>query len=361
MGDLAFIAGPALGHFGRLYQVAMRLRDLANCRITIIRPDLDRFDPAIFPDNFEIVRLPAARDKPGLRALPFGDAMEELFADRRFDAIVQDCNPLGWLATTRLPDWPRINVTNVFLTRAAGLDTQQARTFERQVRPINAARAAKAMPPVQDVHELYEADAVLYADPGPILSLVPGLPEHHHGCGGCWWTYEGDVPAEIAGLDNFLLCSLGSTGRMPDVALFEAVAELFGCGDIVCVYTETGGERPETAGARRIHYFDRLPLAAVTARAGAVLSQGGAGSTYQALAAGKPMAIKPTHINHAILGDMVERLGAGIAADSKGRLPYADRDMGEEFRHGAQAAAAAMSDEDGASEIARRIAEIAAV
>lgn len=361
MGDLALIAGPALGHFGRLYEVAIRLRELTDHRIVFIRPDFDRFDPAVFTERFDTIRLPTKREKPCLPCLPFGDALEELFADRRFDAIVQDCNPLGWLATARMPDWTRINVTNVFLTRAAGLYTQQARSFERQVDHINAARAAKDMPPVRDVHELYEADAVLYADPGPILSLFPDLPEHHHGCGGCWWTYEGDVPGEIAGLDNFLLCSLGSTGRMPEVELFETVADLFDCGDIVCVHTETEGKRPVTAGSRRIHYFDRLPLAAVMAKAGAVLSQGGAGSTYQALAAGKPMAIKPTHINHAILGDMVERLGAGIAADSRGRLPYADRDMGEEFRHGAQAAAAAMSDEDGASEIARRIAEIAAV
>ena len=60
----------------------------------------------------------------------------------------------------------------------------------------------------------------------------------------------------------------------------------------------------------------------------AVISQGGAGSTYQALAKGIPAIVYPTHRNQAALGQILDRMGVGLllddSADTAARLARLD-------------------------------------
>lgn len=58
--------------------------------------------------------------------------------------------------------------------------------------------------------------------------------------------------------------------------------------------------------------FEWLPLGEVSKRTKAVVSQGGVGSTYQALQMGIPTFILPGHKNHQIFGDLIAKLRVGM-------------------------------------------------
>lgn len=317
---IQFISGPALGHFGRIALVARSLRERIDCTIRIAIPSVARFDTAPFEHEFAIEKIPLARRDLAYPAPAFADALDRVFRKANPDLVVQDCCPARWLATARFPECPRAVITNGFLTRIAGETTVQTQLFAKKRRLIRKEREKHGLPPLRDAYDLYEADRVLLADPQWLLDETRPLPEAYRVCGALWWEAPGTLPAELAALDNLLLCSMGSTGALVDDRSCALAAERFGCDAILRVHSKTTQREERMIGRHRLYQSGVLPLGAILPSAGAVMTQGGAGSTYQALAAGKPLAIVPSHRNHRILGRMLEARGVAALVENRRAL-----------------------------------------
>jgi len=272
-------------------------------------PSPARFNVGQYIENVRLIPLDIAREDQEFPAISFGNQLEELFSHEQPDLIVHDCNPIRWLSTTRFPDCPRVCVTNFFLTRLANLPTDQKLSFSRYGNLIKNERSRKGLPVMKDEYEGYEADHILLADPPVLVDSFGVAPSQYHACGACWWEAASDLPTELELLDNFLLCSLGSTGKKLKDDFVRRVADKYGCRDIVIAQASKDGESVRNVGSHTIYSYTSVPLSSLVPKAGAIITQGGAGSTYQALAAGKPVVIVPTHTNHALLGRLLSKQG----------------------------------------------------
>ena len=58
------------------------------------------------------------------------------------------------------------------------------------------------------------------------------------------------------------------------------------------------------------HFYSQLPGRLMAEHAYVVVTQGGAGSSYQALSSGTSICCWPAHINHALLASRIEHLSA---------------------------------------------------
>lgn len=325
MKQLAFISGPVLGHAVRVFEIASRLQERYDVEITMVTPGDGRYLASRCAGRFplEVLRVAQTPGAPPYRAM--AEALDEVFSRNSYDAVLHDMCPVQWLAGTRFPDCHRINVTNVFLTRLANSDTFQTELFGRLHEEINAFRKARGLPAAKSAFDFYEADCVLLADPLSVTSLFRDVPGHYHHCGPITAPVAGTVPEEIAGLQAPLILSMGSTGveTLPEglIPLLKSKS----CSEAV-IYA---GDKAERYRADEIidHAYDWLPLDAVLPGASAVVTQGGTGSTYQALNQGIPAFVYPSHRNQVLLGDFMEELGAGInvgSADWREKIEAAD-------------------------------------
>ena len=323
-------------------------------------PSIDRFDLEPFADRFEIIRPRIARSDRDFPTISFGNQLEEVFARLQPDLIVHDCCPARWLATTSFPDCPRANVTNIFLTKVAAAETVQVASFKRKARRINAERRRKGLRELGSAHECYDADQVLLADPHCIVSLFPSIPSNYHACGACWWEYEGAMPPILQEASDVLLYSMGSTGGVVNDRFSKLLADRFGCRDIVRVHAGKDRERVRRLAGHRVFELGMSPLEPLLAKARAVVTQGGTGSTYQALAAEQPVVVVPGHANHAVLGKLLERLGVGITITSRRQLSRLSPQTFADVRAQAKSLGGENFANEGDGEIAARLAQLVA-
>lgn len=185
--------------------------------------------------------------------------------------------------------------------------------FRRWIKPYNIVRAEHGLPPLSSILDLFGGDAVILPDL-PRLAPALDLPSHAHYVGPLVWEPPGELPAEVAGMHEFVYVSMGSSA---DPAVFDTVVEALKLLDGVPALVTTGGVRTpeEFAGAPgRIAFYNFLPGSAAARRASAVVCQGGIGTIYQALAAGKPLVGIPFMPEQEVYGiGAVAKAGAGIA------------------------------------------------
>lgn len=338
--------------------VARSLREQIDCDIQIIIPSVVKFDTSRFEDEFVLHRPRIERKDLRFPAPAFADALDEIFAKLQPDLVVHDCCPARWLATARFPDCPRAIVTNSFVTRLAAADTIQVRLLRKRARRIRRERAARGLADLNSAFDLFEADRVLLADPPWLVPDVDAMPAHYHACGAVWWEAEGDLPQELSDISEVLLCSMGSTGKFVDPRFSTLTADRFGCDDIVRVHAGTKEHRVHTTRGHRMFEWGVLPLGRLLPRVRAVVTSGGAGSTYQALAAGKPMVVVPSHRNHRILGELLETRGVAVVVDSKRALKRIPAERIAELGATAARAGPAHVANDGAQKIAMHLVEL---
>src|SRR5690554_1988094 len=58
--------------------------------------------------------------------------------------------------------------------------------------------------------------------------------------------------------------------------------------------------------------YPQLPASKVIARSRLVITHGGAGSSYQALAQAVPLGVWPSHQNQYLLGSLIQKAGCGV-------------------------------------------------
>jgi UDP:flavonoid glycosyltransferase YjiC (YdhE family) len=209
-------------------------------------------------------------------------------------------------------------VPDITLTRLTGVTVGQ-RLFDRGAPAVSAwhARAFRRLrsryglpPDVADIRDVYtRGDETLFAD---VTELVPmaELPDGYHFLGPVPWSPPVADPVwwdSLAADRPVVYVTLGSSGRGDLLPLvLDALADL-----PVCVVAATAGRRAPSRVPANAHVAALLPGDRAADRAAVVVGNGGSPTSYQALAAGKPVVGICHNLDQYLNMTLVERAGAG--------------------------------------------------
>lgn len=165
------------------------------------------------------------------------------------------------------------------------------------------------LPP--DLRAMYtEGDYVLYPD---VPEFVPtyNLPANHRYVGICEWTPPASKPDwwEQMRSDSRqkVFISLGSSGPIEVFpALLSALAKL----PVAVLISSSGRTVPSAGGAA--YLADLLPFTATALESSVVVSHGGSGGLYPAMAAGTPVLGIPSNADQHMSTAVLEENGAGL-------------------------------------------------
>lgn len=301
-----WVVGPALGHVSRALLVARELKS-QGLESRFLGSDVHGFH----------VRLVGSGEFP-YRDLGLPNTEFERFADEvvshvhesRPLAVVFDCSPTPWRLV--MPDLPvpTVYLSNGFLLEP-GAHTHQKYVWERFGSLWQSLRTERGLKPITDPLQLYECDLMLLADPAALLPHTFEFPARHRRVGACAWAPDLPLPSELEDLENVLLVSMGSTGRPVPPDLIERLAVACGADHVVKMASD--GSLEVNGVALRL---GEVSGPALLARSCFALTHGGAGSSYQALSSGVPVAVWPSHHNHRVLGRKIQELGIGVVLDA---------------------------------------------
>ncbi len=219
---------------------------------------------------------------------------------------------------------------------------------------INAVRARHGLRPFSDyLSGFTSGDMTLFADTPTIVPLGE-VPEQSVYLGPLSWSPNVELPewwSELRRGVPLAYVSLGSSGSLKSIeTVLPALHEL----GVDVVLTTAGRKLPERVVAQlsaleregpRTFVADFLPGDEVARRVDFVVSNGGSPTSYQALAAGKPVLGIPSNMDQYLSMTHVERAGAGLLVRSDTISPAeirrALRALTVERRFGATAAAVA--------------------
>jgi UDP:flavonoid glycosyltransferase YjiC (YdhE family) len=308
---ILFVVGPALGHVARSLVVAEALASQLplNIAFAVVRQG---HGIKIISGSFSFYELPDMdRD-----CIKYADALETLLDQLSPDLVCLDLTPYPWLLQVRFPNILQVYLTNFFLTQNFRYTTHQELVFEKTALRVNVTRTSRGLAPIRNIKQMYDRDAVILCDPSSFMDSHIKLPPNYHVTGPCIWEPDVPLPAELAELNEVLFISFGSTGVKPLPHPFvEEIAKALSIQDVVWLGNKGVHEKNHT-GLTKHHFYSWLPTSRVLPRSKFVITQGGAGSTYQALANGKPVGIWSSHQNQKMLGTIAQDFGCGVLLDS---------------------------------------------
>ena len=166
-----------------------------------------------------------------------------------------------------------------------------------------------SLPP--DLRRMYtDGDHVLYPD---IPEFIPtsGLPKNHHYVGICQWAPSAPKPdwweRMLGDAKPKVFVSLGSSGPLKALpALLTALSKL-----PVSVLLATSGRDMATAGSAT-YVGGLLPFTETAAVSDVVVSHGGSGGLYPAIAAGTPVLGIPSNADQQLSTAFLKDSGAGL-------------------------------------------------
>ncbi|WP_367957494.1 glycosyltransferase [Aquibium pacificus] len=321
-GPIVFVAGPALGHVGRMAVIARRLRIRTDRPIVFVTPGNARYADSVLNDAFHLVRIPIPDESHKRPAEAFADGLEAVLTELKPRVLVCDLCPLRWLSAVRFPDCPRVMITNFFLAGLLPVETHQSRWLRDEDEYFTALRKRRSLQPFGSLRDLYSAEKVLLADPPPLLEALGSLPSGYVPTGHCSFHTGGTLPEPLERMSDLLLLSMGSTGALTmDGALTKRIAAWSQSSSIV--YAGSRADEMRAAGVAE-ECYDWLPLDPVLERTRVTVTHGGAGSTYMALSHGVPVVVNPTLRNHRVLGECIEAAGIGLCIGAPSHLKKFD-------------------------------------
>jgi UDP:flavonoid glycosyltransferase YjiC (YdhE family) len=309
---VAFVVGHALGHVGRALNVANALRaSRESCDITFVGNNPGgHFEQYVSPEGFAAIPIGSATE-PSPHT--YASLLAGVLSKVNPDVLVYDLSPFPWLLLTGEFPVPQAYLTNYFVTRMGEELTAQDMTFAANKSQINAVRQRSGLPSITSVRELYEKDRVILADPPQLLPDATALPANYTLAGAIWWAPEGELPADLHEARDILYVSLGSTGAHIPRGTLARIATRLGARHVVV--TSTKRPPDDALVSVPISYYNSLPGGKVLDRSILAITQGGAGSCYQALGAGVPLGISPSYHNHNLLGKRLAQLGLAFMLD----------------------------------------------
>ena len=209
---------------------------------------------------------------------------------------------------------PSLPLTRVVPPRLLGLAYKLAEplAYAVHVSEMNRVRKEFGIPALPaDLRVMYtEGSYVLYPD---IPEFVPArnLPANHRYVGICQWTPPTAKPdwwdRMCADPKPKVLVSLGSSGPLRVFpALLRALSKL-----PVTVIVATSG-RPMPGLGPDVYVVDLLPFTETAGLSGVVVSHGGSGGLYPAIAAGTPVLGIPGNADQQLSTAVLEESGAGL-------------------------------------------------
>ncbi len=196
--------------------------------------------------------------------------------------------------------------------------------YAAHVGEMNRVRKEFGIPPLPaDLRVMYtEGSYVLYPD---IPEFVPAsnLPANHRYVGICQWAPPTPKPDWWERMRSDpkpkVLVSLGSSGPLRAFpALRNALSKL-----PVTVIVSTSGRSLQGLGPE-VYAADLLPFTETAGQCRVVVSHGGSGGLYPAIAAGTPVLGIPSnadqHLSTAVLEESGAGLGVRVEEASQGRL-----------------------------------------
>jgi UDP:flavonoid glycosyltransferase YjiC (YdhE family) len=209
---------------------------------------------------------------------------------------------------------PELPLTRLIPPRWLGLLYRAAAPLAGAMHVAQMNRVRKefgVLPLPLDPRKMFtDGDYVLYPD---VREFVPtnGAPPNHHYVGICNWAPSTPKPEwwerMCADPNRKVFISLGSSGPirvLPE--LLAALAQL-----PVSVVLSTSG-RPVPTVENNMYTAHLLPFVETAAQAAVVISHGGSGGLYPAMAAGTPMLAIPSNADQHLSTALLEENGAGL-------------------------------------------------
>jgi UDP:flavonoid glycosyltransferase YjiC (YdhE family) len=284
----AFAAALAAGR--PIYSEAV-LRDYVAADEAVIRD----FSPDVVIGDFRL-SLQASARRCGVPYIGIGNAYWSPYA--RQPVPVPDIPPTRLLGARIMQ--PIFNLIRPF-------------AFAQHARPIERMRRHFGMPALGgNLFAAYsEADQVLYADiPG--LVELPGLPASHQVAGPLLWSPPGEPPAWWTALPEGLPVVYVTLGSSGDPATLPALLAVLGQRPVSVLLATAGKGVPKSLPGN-VFAADFLPGMAACERARIVVCNGGAPTTQQALAAGRPVLGVCTNLDQQLNMQGIVAAGAGIS------------------------------------------------
>lgn len=210
-----------------------------------------------------------------------------------------------------LPEIPLTRIVSPRLLGPVYRGTEKL-TYAVHIGPINEVRREHGIPALPpDLRRMYtDADFVLYPD---IPEFIPttGLPASHRYVGICEWASTTAKPEwwekMLADPKPKVFVSLGSSGPVKVLpALLRALAAL----PVSVVLSTSGRQLPQGASATWVAPL--LPFTETASVSSVVVSHGGSGGLYPAMAAGTPVLGIPSNADQHLSTAFLEANGAGL-------------------------------------------------
>ncbi|MSP59863.1 MAG: hypothetical protein EXR72_05900 [Myxococcales bacterium] len=164
---------------------------------------------------------------------------------------------------------------------------------------------------LHSIFDLIEGDITLLADVPEFMPVVDETPSTFRYVGPIVWDADLPVPTWLQRLDPArptLYFTMGSTG---DTQFFDEAIRVFGDTEYQILIT-TGGLAKIENPPENVFVEEYAPGKALMAVSDAVVSHGGNGTIYQALACGVPVIGFPSIVDQEINMQRVCALGAGL-------------------------------------------------
>lgn len=334
-----------LAHVARLVTLA---RSLESSSHEVLFASDARYDAVIGALPFPVARIRTITGEQFFRALSHGtpiygaadfrsyvDEDLELLERHRPDAVVGDFR-LSLAVSARVARVPYVNVANAYwspcaqlrhvvpeitLVRFLGLggakllfNRFRAAGYAVHVMPVNRVRRQFGLEPypLDFRHAIADGDVTLYSDV-PEMIKVARLPASHVFCGPIPWSPPVALPdwwAEVSGAATrkpIVYVSLGSSGP-PGV--FAKVLDALASAPVTVIAASV--QRPGSAKIpANVHVADLLPGDRAALLAAVVICNGGSPTSYQALAAGRPVIGLAANTDQFLNMAAVEDAGCG--------------------------------------------------
>ena len=196
--------------------------------------------------------------------------------------------------------------------------------FAHFVAPLDAVRKRYGLPPSGGLLQALSAgDFTLFPDV-PELCPTRDLPATHRYLGHVPWEPPVALPAALAeseGKRPFVYVTLGSSGRL---SALDSVLSVLGELDVDVLVATAGRLALERAPANvRVERF--VPGSLAARRASFVVTNGGASTSYQALAQGTPVLGVPSNLDQYLAMTAIEKASAGRLVRAGEATPAAIR------------------------------------
>lgn len=244
-----------------------------------------------------------------------------------------------------IPDHPIVSL--IGHARAARYwPRARAAAFAHFVAPLDEVRKRRGISPTGGLLQaLVDGDFTLHPDV-PELCPTRDLPPTHRYLGPIPWAPRVPLPAlgELFRSDQPLVyVTVGSSGRH---AALEAVLHVLGELPVNAIVS-TAGRFEVHDPPPNVHVMRFAPGAELARRASFVVTNGGASTSYQALAEGKPVLGIPSNLDQYLAMSAIERAQAGRLVRSGEATPRAMREaftellQSDRLREGARTVARA--------------------